>query len=52
LGEKEQQSGKISLRKRKTGDLGSFSLDEALEKFKLEISSKGTDPVEVITNEA
>ena len=41
LGDKEQQSGKISLRKRKTGDLGAFSLDEALEKFKLEISSKG-----------
>ncbi len=41
LGEKELQSGKISLRKRKTGDLGAFSLDEALEKFKLEISSKG-----------
>ncbi|MDB5103294.1 MAG: threonyl-tRNA synthetase [Fibrobacteres bacterium] len=41
LGDKEIQSGKISLRKRKTGDLGAFSLDEALEKFKLEISSKG-----------
>src|SRR5690606_4225724 len=40
LGEKEIQSGKISLRKRKTGDLGAFSLDEALEKFKLEISSR------------
>jgi threonyl-tRNA synthetase len=42
LGDKEIQSGKISLRKRKTGDLGAFSLDEALEKFKLEISSKGS----------
>ncbi|MEO6097988.1 MAG: threonine--tRNA ligase [Fibrobacteria bacterium] len=41
LGDKEIQSGKISLRKRKTGDLGAFSLDEALEKFKFEISSKG-----------
>ena len=41
LGDKEVQSGKISLRKRKTGDLGAFSLDEALEKFKLEISSRG-----------
>jgi threonyl-tRNA synthetase len=41
LGDKEIQSGKISLRKRKTGDLGAFSLDEALEKFKLEISSRG-----------
>ncbi len=40
LGDKELQSGKISLRKRKTGDLGAFSLDEALEKFKLEISSR------------
>ncbi len=41
LGDKEIQSGQISLRKRKTGDLGAFSLDEALEKFKLEISSRG-----------
>ncbi|MDB5046931.1 MAG: threonyl-tRNA synthetase [Fibrobacteres bacterium] len=41
LGDKELQSGKISLRKRKTGDLGAFSLDEAMEKFKLEISSRG-----------
>ena len=40
LGEKEVLSGKISLRKRKTGDLGAFSLDEAIEKFKLEISSR------------
>ncbi len=40
LGEKEQQSGKISLRKRKIGDLGTFSLDEALEKFKFEVSSR------------
>src|SRR6185295_14885795 len=30
LGEKEEQAGKISLRKRKVGDLGSFPLDEAL----------------------
>jgi threonyl-tRNA synthetase len=52
LGEKEQLSGNITLRKRKVGDLGSFSLDEALEKIKLEVSSKGVDPVEVITNEA
>ena len=43
LGDKEIQSGKISLRKRKTGDLGAFSLDEALEKFKLEISSRGVE---------
>ncbi len=41
LGDKELQSGKISLRKRKTGDLGAFSLDEALEKFKLELSNRG-----------
>ncbi len=41
LGEKEVQAGKVSLRKRKTGDLGAFSLDEALEKFKFEISAKG-----------
>jgi threonyl-tRNA synthetase len=49
LGEKEQQVGKITLRKRKIGDLGTFSLDEALEKIKLEVSSKGLDPVEVLT---
>jgi threonyl-tRNA synthetase len=41
LGEKEIQSGNISLRKRKTGDLGAFSLDEAMEKFKLEILNRG-----------
>ena len=41
LGEKEEQAGKITLRKRKVGDLGSFPLDEALEKFKLEISARG-----------
>ncbi len=41
LGEKELNAGKISLRKRKIGDLGTLTLDEALEKFKLEISSKG-----------
>jgi threonyl-tRNA synthetase len=44
LGEKEQLSGKITLRKRKIGDLGAFSLDEALEKIKLEVSSKGVEP--------
>jgi threonyl-tRNA synthetase len=41
LGDKEVQSGKIALRKRKTGDLGAFSLDEALEKLKLEILNRG-----------
>jgi threonyl-tRNA synthetase len=47
LGEKEQISGNITLRKRKVGDLGSFSLDDALEKIKLEVSSKGVEAVEV-----
>ncbi|HLP40460.1 MAG TPA: threonine--tRNA ligase [Fibrobacteria bacterium] len=40
LGEKEMESGKVSLRKRKIGDLGALSLDEALEKFKLELSQR------------
>jgi hypothetical protein len=34
------ESGKVSLRKRKIGDLGALSLDEALEKFKLELSQR------------
>jgi threonyl-tRNA synthetase len=51
LGEKEQQSGNVTLRKRKVGDLGSFSLDEALEKIKLEVSSKGLDTVEVTSQD-
>ena len=42
LGEKEAQAGTVSLRKRKTGDLGAFPLDEALKKFKLEISTRAT----------
>jgi threonyl-tRNA synthetase len=42
LGDKEVQAGTVSLRKRKTGDLGAFPLDEALKKFKLEISTRAT----------
>jgi len=41
LGEKEIQSGKIALRKRKEGDLGVFTFEEVLERFKIEVSAKG-----------
>ncbi len=41
IGENEVKENKISLRQRKHGDLGSFSLDEILKKFKLEIEQKG-----------
>ncbi len=41
VGEKEAVSGGVSVRKRKTGDLGAFALDAILEKFRLESSSKG-----------
>ncbi len=39
-GEKEVEAGSVALRKRKTGDLGTFSVDEIIEKFKLESSHK------------
>jgi len=41
VGEKEDVSGTVSLRRRKLGDLGSFPLDAVLEKFRFEASSKG-----------
>jgi threonyl-tRNA synthetase len=41
MGEKEVEGGGISVRQRKVGDLGSFSLDDILEKFKFETSSRG-----------
>ncbi len=40
LGEKELQSGKLSLRKRKVGDQGAFTFEELLERFKIEVSAK------------
>jgi threonyl-tRNA synthetase len=43
VGEKEAASGTVSLRKRKAGDLGGVALDAALERFKLEVSSKGRE---------
>ena len=41
VGEKEVESGSISVRQRKVGDLGSFTLDDILEKFKFEASRRG-----------
>ncbi len=41
VGEKEVSSGTVSVRQRKTGDLGSFSLDGMLEKFRLDAAGKG-----------
>ena len=40
VGEKEASQGTISLRKRKIGDIGTFSVDEIIEKFKLEVASR------------
>lgn len=45
IGEKEVTEQKVSIRKRKIGDLGAFSVDEILKKFKLESQSKGISPV-------
>jgi threonyl-tRNA synthetase len=41
MGEKEVESGEISVRRRKVGDLGTFTLDAILEKFKFESSNRG-----------
>lgn len=40
VGEKEVQSGKLSLRKRKSGDLGAFTFEEIAERFKIEVAAK------------
>ncbi len=42
VGEKELQNGKLSLRKRKTGDLGTFTFEDIVERFKLEAAAKGS----------
>ncbi len=44
VGEKEVTSGQVSVRKRKIGDLGAVPLELALEKLKLEVSTKGKTP--------
>jgi threonyl-tRNA synthetase len=41
VGEKELQTGNLSLRKRKTGDLGAFTFEDIVERFKLEVAAKG-----------
>lgn len=40
MGEKEQEEGKIAVRKHGQGDLGSFSLSEFIEIFKKEVASE------------
>lgn len=45
VGEKEVEAGTVSVRKRKAGDLGAFALDDILEKFKFESSSRGRESV-------
>ncbi len=45
IGEKEVESGKASIRKRKVGEIGSLPLDEIAEKLKLEVFTKGTSPL-------
>lgn len=39
VGEKEQENNTVSIRKKGEGDLGTFSLDEALELMKKEVSN-------------
>ncbi len=41
VGEKEIETGTLSLRQRKIGDLGTFSVDDLIKKFKLEVANKG-----------
>jgi threonyl-tRNA synthetase len=41
VGEKEVVAGTVSVRQRKVGDLGSFTLDDVLKKFKFEASRRG-----------
>lgn len=43
LGEKEKQSGGVSVRGRKQGDLGSMSFDQLTEKLLKEIAEKSSD---------
>ena len=43
LGEKESQSGQISVRKRKKGDLGQFELDDFINQISKEIKQKVID---------
>src|SRR5690606_33068866 len=45
VGEKEVEAGTVSVRQRKVGDLGAFTLDDILEKFKFESSRRGRGEV-------
>ena len=40
IGEKEEKENKVSLRKRKEGDLGQLSIDELINKLKDEIKTE------------
>ncbi|MGL1901865.1 MAG: threonine--tRNA ligase [Fibrobacterales bacterium] len=42
VGEKEMESGKVAIRKRKVGDVGEVLIDEAIERFIEEVEKKGT----------
>jgi threonyl-tRNA synthetase len=52
VGEKEVEGGSISVRQRKVGDLGSFSLDDILEKFKFESQNRGRGEISRTSPEA
>jgi threonyl-tRNA synthetase len=39
IGEKEQNEGKVAVRKHKSGDLGSFSFDEFVSFFRKEVDA-------------
>jgi threonyl-tRNA synthetase len=41
VGAKEAEKNAVSVRRHGEGDLGVLSIDEAIQKFQLEIASKG-----------
>lgn len=43
LGDKEMESGKISVRDRKSGDLGNMELDDFIQKIRMKIDQKEKD---------
>ncbi len=43
IGDKEMESGNISVRHRKAGDLGSMSLDAFMARVKQEVADKALD---------
>lgn len=46
IGDREVENGEVAVRHRKSGDLGSMSLDRFIERVSVEIAEKRLDPVE------